>query len=130
MTFRENRRKIGAKAEAFVAEYLVEKGYEILERNFTIRGGEIDIIVGKDSLLVFVEVRSWHREMWPGGTPLETITSAKIRHIIKTSLFYIQKKSVNLSKSDIRYDVAGLIKDGDSYKLDYHENAFTADGYF
>ena len=120
-----NTREYGAEAELFTAKWLKEQGYVILDRNYYIRGGEIDIIAQKDDYVVFVEVRSWDREFWEGGTPLETIGPAKISHIIKTALFYIQKKRICLQTYNIRFDVAGLIRNpAGSWDIDYLENAF------
>ncbi|HQN73489.1 MAG TPA: YraN family protein, partial [bacterium] len=80
-----NTREYGAEAELFTANWLEKKGYKILDRNFFMRGGEIDIVAQIDDTIAFVEVRSWDREFWDGGTPLETINKMKIGHIIKTA---------------------------------------------
>lgn len=55
MTF--NKRTIGADKEQLAAEYLIDNGYTVLERNFRSRTGEIDIIASKDNYLVFIEVK-------------------------------------------------------------------------
>lgn len=124
-----NTRQYGAEAELFTANWLEKKGYRILDRNFFMRGGELDIIAQLDDTVVFVEVRSWDREFWEGGTPLETINKAKIHHIIKTALYYIQKKHICLQSYNIRFDVAGLIKnDAGFFEMNYIEGAFDADG--
>ena len=81
-----NTRETGSEAESFAAEWLAKKGWEILDRNFCMKGGELDIIAKKGDILAFVEVRSWDHAFWDGGTPLETIHPAKIKHIIKTQL--------------------------------------------
>lgn len=121
-------RQKGNEAEKLVADKLVGDGYIILERNFYIRGGEIDIIVEKGSLIVFVEVRSWSRIMWENGSPIETIDRKKIRHIIRTANYYIQKHHLFDKEKDFRFDVAGVIlADGDSASIEYIENAFDAE---
>jgi len=120
-----NRREYGAGAEKSAAKWLKENGYTILDMNFYIRGGELDIVAQKDDTVAFVEVRSWDREFWENGTPLETINEAKKRHIIKTALFYIQKKGICLQSYNIRFDVAGLIKNSSGeWDIDYIEGAF------
>lgn len=125
-----NTREIGSEAESFAAEWLVKKGYEILDRNFCMRGGELDIIAKKGDTLAFVEVRSWERAFWDGGTPLETISPAKIKHIIKTAFYYIQSKRMHIQDFNIRFDAAGLIKNSSgSFDIDYIESAFDATGY-
>ena len=52
-----NRRKEGAYYENLVAEYLKTQGYEILEKNYRCRIGEIDLIAKEGETLVFVEVK-------------------------------------------------------------------------
>ncbi len=125
-----NTRQYGAEAELFTANWLERKGYKILDRNFFMRGGEIDIVAQINDTIAFVEVRSWDRIFWDGGTPLETINKMKIGHIIKTALYYIQKKRICLQSYNIRFDVAGLIKnDAGIFEIDYIESAFDAEGY-
>ncbi len=82
-----NRKQIsGAKGEEIAAAFLEKKGYKIIERNFHIRGGEIDIIALDAGILVFIEVKA--RSTREFGSPLEAITPWKIKSIIKTSQYY------------------------------------------
>jgi len=98
-----NTRKIGNKAEDRACEYLQNKGYEIIERNFYSKFGEIDIIAYKDGVFHFVEVKS--------GTsfePVYNITPAKIKRIVKTAQYYIK-----LNKIDPVFCIdAVIVKDG------------------
>ena len=50
--------KIGKLGEKLAAQYLESKGYEILERNFYCRQGEIDIIAKEKTKIIFIEVKS------------------------------------------------------------------------
>ena len=59
-----NRRKEGAYYENLVAEYLKTQGYEILEKNYRCRIGEIDLIAKEGETLVFVEVKYRRNERW------------------------------------------------------------------
>ncbi|MFR9035090.1 MAG: YraN family protein [Ruminococcus sp.] len=52
------RRKTGNIGEDAVCGFLVRHGYEIIKRNFTVRGGEIDIIAEKADIIAFVEVKT------------------------------------------------------------------------
>lgn len=80
---------IGKHGEDVACEYLQENGYKILERNYRIRGGEIDIICKDGDYLVFVEVKTrWSHEY---GLPVESITPWKIKHLLKTAQFYLMK---------------------------------------
>lgn len=53
-----DRKSLGARGEQKAAEYLLSRGYRILERNFRCRLGEIDIVAHKSGAFVFVEVKS------------------------------------------------------------------------
>ncbi|MBI2040320.1 YraN family protein [Candidatus Microgenomates bacterium] len=79
----------GNYGEDLACEYLKKHGYKILERNFRIRGGEIDIVAKDDDYLVFVEVKTrWSDEY---GPPAESMTPWKIRYLLKTAQFYLLK---------------------------------------
>src|SRR6185369_1062344 len=87
--FKKEEGKIG---EDIAVEYLKKHGFKIIDRNFLIRGGEIDIValeysnVTEEETLVFIEVKT--RRSNEFGTPLEAITPWKIRSLIKTAQFY------------------------------------------
>jgi putative endonuclease len=88
----------GNRGEQFAVEFLVSQGFKISDRNFRIRGGEIDIIAidpstrsgpdGTDTL-VFIEVKT--RSSGDYGTPLEAIGYYKMRALIKATQFYKMK---------------------------------------
>lgn len=79
----------GNQGETLACEYLRSLGYTIQERNFRIRGGEIDIIAFDNEDLVFVEVKTRYSHDF--GLPIESITPWKIKFLLKSALFYIQK---------------------------------------
>lgn len=79
----------GDYGEALACEYLKKQGYKILERNFRIRGGEIDIVAKEEETLVFIEVKTrWSHDF---GLPVESMTLWKIKSLLKTAQFYILK---------------------------------------
>ncbi len=97
-------RSIGDRAEKLACDYLSRLGYKILERNYQIRGGEIDIVAKDKSILVFVEVKArWSHEF---GEPLESINYFKMKSLLKTALFYIQK--INWGEKPYRIDALSL----------------------
>ena len=85
-----NKRSIGKEYEDLAIVYLENNGYEILERNFYSKQGEIDIIARENEYLVFVEVK--YRNNNKIGHSLEAITHSKKQRIIKTAKYYIYKK--------------------------------------
>jgi putative endonuclease len=82
----------GNIAEEKATRYLKDLGFEILDRNFYIKGGEIDIIVQKDDVLHFVEVKSGS-----GFNPVFNITPVKIKRVIKTAQLYMKKNKLDLA---------------------------------
>ncbi len=76
---RMTNQQLGALGEKTAAEYLVQKGYRILCRNFRCREGEIDIVALKEDTLHFVEVKT--RQGLLFGHPLESVTNKKAAHM-------------------------------------------------
>ena len=85
-----NRRKEGAYYENLVAEYLKTQGYEILEKNYRCRIGEIDLIAKEGETLVFVEVK--YRRSSEAGDPAEAVDYRKQKKISRVAEYYCWKK--------------------------------------
>ena len=81
-----------SKGEDLVISYLQKKNYDILERNFRLRNGEIDIIAldksSKEPVLTFVEVKT--RSSKEFGLAREAINTWKLQTLQRTALFYKQ----------------------------------------
>ena len=93
------RKTIGNYGEDAAAKYLKKNRYIILERNFNIRGGEIDIIAKKGDYVIFVEVKTRSNENYGGG--LEAVNSVKQQRMIKAAQVYMQ----SLDNVPVRFDV-------------------------
>lgn len=120
-------RDSGKAGEDAAAAFLLQKGYEIICRNYHSRFGEIDIIAKNSSCLVFVEVKT--RDENYQVSPLEAVTSAKQNKIYKTALLYLQ---VNPTTLQPRFDVIGIVTKDDHRTIcsvEHIENAFTRGGY-
>lgn len=119
-------RSIGKIYEEKACEYLRQKGYKILERNFNIRGGELDIIAEDGKYLIFVEVKE--RKNTDYGYPSEFVNKTKQQRMVKTAIFYIKQK--NIKKKDIRFDVVSIIDRDGKIEIEHIQNAFNAEGYY
>src|SRR3989338_2791101 len=94
----------GNYGESLAVNFLKKRGYKILERNYRIRGGEIDIVAREGELLVFVEVKArWSHEY---GLPSESITYWKIKALLKTAAFYCVK--INWKDRPYRIDLVSI----------------------
>lgn len=112
-----NTREIGKEKEESAFQYLSDHGYEILERNFYTRYGEIDLIGKEGSYLVFIEVK--YRKTLRNGVPEAAVTSAKQKKIIMAARYYLYKKGLS-EDTAVRFDVLSILKD--EYRL--IKNAF------
>ena len=116
-----NTKITGNAGEEKASQYLIQKGYSIIARNFRTKGGEVDIIAVKDNVVVFVEVKSL-----PNGTPellLTELNRRKLQRIVKSSKCFLLKHR-QYSNSYVRYDV--IVIDMPGLPEVYHiENAFT-----
>lgn len=98
-------RRTGIEYEKLAAEYLKQKGFEILHRNFYSRFGEIDLVARDGIYLVFVEVK--YRENSRGGHPLETVTVRKQQKICRTADYYCLCYGY-CEDTPCRFDVVGI----------------------
>lgn len=83
-----NNLKLGKIGEDKACEYLVEKGWKIIERNFRRKFGELDIVVKKGRILVFVEVKTMTEESFSVLKPEDQMTKAKISKFKKIAQYY------------------------------------------
>ncbi len=111
--------QLGPLAEEAAWQFLRSKGLTLVARNFSCRLGEIDLIVSDSGTLVFVEVRLRNNPNY--GTGAETVTPRKIKRIINTAQFYLQKHPLAVD-ADCRFDVISM-----NNKIDWIKNAFTLD---
>ncbi len=120
-------RQIGNIGEDAVAAFLLHNGYEILERNFTVKGGEIDIIARKDNKLAFVEVKTRKTGALVSGE--RAMTQAKRKHIIRTAQIYYSRYKKNNIPACGRFDVAVVeLENGKVKHVKYYVSAFDASG--
>jgi len=91
------RKNLGQQGEKIVESYLESKGYQLLERNYRKRVGEIDLITKDPSKneIVFIEVKTRRSKRF--GPPEEAVTAWKIRKIEKTAQEWLREnKNVDI----------------------------------
>jgi len=94
-------KSLGDLGEKIAAKYLTEIGYEILDKNFRYKTGEIDLIGRDFSFITFVEVKTRTSSYF--GFPCEAVTLLKQQKIYRTAEIYILQNK--LFKFDFRFDV-------------------------
>jgi putative endonuclease len=108
----------GQRAERLALSYLQKQGLILREQNFTVKGGEIDLIMQEDNTLVFVEVKA----RYPGSLvhPFESITPAKCKSIQLAAQIYLVRKRAH--HFYLRFDVIGVNLHND--EIEWLKNAF------
>ncbi|MBE6068235.1 MAG: YraN family protein [Clostridium lundense] len=99
------KKDIGNLGENIAENYLIDRGYIILDRNFRSKTGEIDIIAKDGDYISFIEVKTRYGTLY--GTPGESVNYLKQYRIYKTAQMYILKKRLN--KFNFRFDVIEVI---------------------
>ncbi|MCI5839901.1 MAG: YraN family protein [Peptoniphilaceae bacterium] len=111
------KRIFGDKGEEKAVKYLIENKYIILDRNYSSKYGEIDIICKKDNIICFVEVKT--RKSLKYGYASESVNYKKQIRILNTAKIYCTEK--NLYDNFFRFDVCEIYSNGE---INYIENAF------
>lgn len=112
---------LGNLGEALATEYLIEKGYTILEKNWRYLKAEIDIIALKNNTLYIVEVKTRTTRFF--GNPEEFITKSKIKLLVTAANAYIEKRDLDI---EAQFDVIAIVKNNKQTHINHIEEAFVA----
>ena len=110
------RRARGIAGEDVAAAWYLSQGYEILDRNWRCRAGELDLVVRRGAEVVFCEVKSRSTTMF--GAPQEAVTHDKRQRIRHLAARWIEGS--RFRPAQIRFDVAAILDD----QLEVIEGAF------
>ena len=105
----------GAAGEARAAQYLIENGYLVVQRNVRLPGGEIDLVCRDGDTVVFVEVK--RRDTRSFGSALGAVDARKRATLRKLAADYLQFMA---PAAQARFDVVTL----DNGRISLHKNAF------
>lgn len=109
------KQEIGKEGENLASTYLEKREYKIIERNFTCKQGEIDIIALDKKELVFIEVKT--RTNLNYGLPKEAVDYVKKKHLRKAIEYYLYKNSIK--DMYIRIDVIEVYMYKNKYKVNH-----------
>jgi putative endonuclease len=116
---KDRRVERGRSFERLAAKYFAEAGYTILEHNWHAGHKEIDLIVRKDNLIVFVEVKSASSTRF--GHPAERVDQTKRMRLTSAAEQYLIAKDI--TECDLRFDVVTFLEG----RLEHFPNAFPAE---
>lgn len=100
----DERRKFGDRGEDLATAFFSSHGFRIVQRNWTSRVGEIDLICEKNGVTHFVEVKT--RRTLEYGNPEEAVTPTKLRHVRYAVESYL--RSVSTPPKDYQIDVLAI----------------------
>jgi len=114
--------ELGKLGELKATNYLIQKGYRIIERNWYFHHKEVDIIAYDDEVLVIVEVRT--RSSDELLHPRESISPLKIRYLVLAADAYVRYRKID---NRVRFDIIScLSSDSDTWDIEHIKGAFTA----
>jgi putative endonuclease len=116
------RQKLGKQAENLASLELAALGYQILQRRFRTRFGEIDIVARDGGTLVFVEVRARAGEDY--GSAEDSITARKEWRMTRMAEAYLLDQ--RLGDVDCRFDVVAIDWSGNEPIVTVYQSAFDA----
>lgn len=119
MALNDAAARVGKNGEQVVCDYLQTNGYRILERNWRIKDGEIDLVaLSPEQVIVFVEVKT--RTSTSFGTPVEAISRQKLYRMQRLALAWLAMNQ--RLGAQYRIDVAGvLLGRSGELSIDYRE---------
>ena len=108
----------GKKGEAIAADYLEQKGFKIIARNYRYKHSEIDLIARNNNFVIFVEVKTRNSSAY--GEPEAFVNSHKAAKILEGAEHYT---FVNKWEGNIRFDIVS-VKPGNPPEVVHFEDAF------
>lgn len=118
--FGQRRLQVGRMGEDLALRFLEERGMRLVARNWRSGHKELDLIVDDGKFLRIVEVKSL---VYPNGTdPFGAVDTKKRRRMVAAANHFVLHHDV---RQEVVFDVVSVVFNGDHYKLEYFEEAFS-----
>ena len=114
------KKEIGKRGEDVAIRFLKKNGYDIIERNYVCKMGEVDIIAKEKDTLVFIEVKA--RTSTTFGPPQLAVNASKQRQLSKVALHFINEKHLGDIKA--RFDVVAILLGPRGEEIELIRDAF------
>lgn len=121
----DRRSELGRRGEQLAAEHFVRRGFQIVERNYRTRWGELDIVAFDGQTLAFCEVKT-RRAPAGGANPLEAVRSTKRSRVRRMAGSWLIERTDRPRAANLRFDAIGVTFDraGRLVSLEHLEGAF------
>ncbi len=111
--------ELGKIGEELAVDFLIEKGYDILETNWTFQKAEVDVIALKDNILAVVEVKT--RSSVDYGSPQDFVKPKKIKLLVKAVNEYVITNNLDV---EVRFDIIAIQAKHKQFEIEHLEEAF------
>ena len=111
--------ELGKKGEQLAVDFLLKKGYAIVERNYRFQKAEVDIIAKQGGTLAIVEVKT--RSSKDFGNPQDFVKPNQIQRLVKAVDEYVTSNNLDV---EVRFDIIAIVKSGKQFEVEHLENAF------
>ena len=115
-----HNQRLGALGERIAARWLVRRGWRIVNHRFRNGRRDIDLVAQRDATIAFVEVKARKGDAF--GDPVESVHHRKQRELTKSAHVWIDRHG--REDEMYRFDVVGVLVDGDRVRVKHVENAF------
>jgi len=111
--------ELGKKGEKLAIDFLVKKGYLILDTNWRFQKAEVDIIARKGEILAVIEVKT--RSTTDFGNPQDFVKPKKIKLLVSAIDEYVNSKDLNV---EVRFDIIAIVHKNKNIVIEHLEDAF------
>lgn len=111
--------ELGKKGELLAVNFLLDKDYQILERNWKYKRKEIDLIARKKNMIIVIEVKTRSSDAY--GNPEEAVHRTKQKYLIEAADQYMQQLSF---EAEVRYDIISIIHSSEKTNISHIKEAF------
>jgi putative endonuclease len=116
----DRRRELGNAGEDAAADWYRARGFDIVDRNWRVREGEIDLVARRGSTIVFCEVKTRSSDRF--GLPVEAVTALKQRRLRTLAMRWLAAHAG--AHGELRFDVASVTPGGNTPTVEVVEAAF------
>ncbi|GAA4280087.1 YraN family protein [Gaetbulibacter aestuarii] len=111
--------ELGKKGEELAVDFLLTKGYIILERNYRFDKAEVDILAQLGETLAVIEVKT--RSTADFGNPQDFVKPKQIENLVKAVDEYIASNNLDM---EVRFDIVAIVRNGKNFDIEHLEDAF------
>jgi putative endonuclease len=111
--------ELGNKGEKLAVDFLIKKGYNILDTNWRFQKAEVDIIARKGEILAVVEVKT--RSNIDFGNPQDFVNPKKIKLLVEAIDEYVISKDLDV---EVRFDIIAIVHENKNFTIEHLEDAF------